>query len=137
LFAQSLRPTRFRSVSDRNPLDFIERDLVAGPVLEFCGTRAFVRGHGLSGFQRAAGFQIGRNSGGAEGMAADPARVPRSVARRWIMRQASTRFMGLSVSVPVLGAKAGFLALGWSQFCQGPPSSGRALHGALHGLFLS
>jgi hypothetical protein len=27
-------------------------------------------------------------------------RVPRSAARRWIMRQASTRFIGFSVSVP-------------------------------------
>src|SRR6202035_3454888 len=28
-------------------------------------------------------------------------RVPRSAARRWIIRQASTRFIGFSVNVPV------------------------------------
>ncbi len=33
--------------SDRNPLDLIERDLVAGAVVEPGGARAFVRRHEL------------------------------------------------------------------------------------------
>src|SRR5580700_10655719 len=40
--------------------------------------------------------------------------MPSSAARRWIMRQASTRFMGLSVSIPVRpggGAEEGSLAV--------------------------
>lgn len=30
--------------SDRDPFDFVERDLIAGMVIEFCRTRAFMRG---------------------------------------------------------------------------------------------
>jgi len=44
--------------SNRNPLDFIERDLIAGTVVELGGARAFVRSHQLGVFQRAAGLEI-------------------------------------------------------------------------------
>jgi hypothetical protein len=61
-----------------------------------------VRGHGLRVLQGAAGFKIGGDARGAEGMAADPASRAEFGGAAWIMRQASTRFIGLSVSVPVL-----------------------------------
>ena len=41
--------------SDCDPLDLIERDLVAGAVLEFGGARGFVRRHGLRVLDRDAG----------------------------------------------------------------------------------
>ena len=44
---------------DRDPLDFIERDLVAGAIVKLGGARAFMRGHGLRFFQRAAADEIG------------------------------------------------------------------------------
>jgi hypothetical protein len=81
--------------SNRNPLDLIKRNLIAGPIIELRCARAFMRRHGLRVFQRAAGFEIGRDPRGAKGMAADP------YARRWTMRQASTRCIGVSVSTPV------------------------------------
>ena len=59
--------------SNRNPLYFIERDLIAGPIVELGRPRAFMRGHRLGVLQCATGFQIGRYARGAEGMAADPA----------------------------------------------------------------
>jgi hypothetical protein len=58
--------TSFQLVLDRDPLDFIERDLIAGTVIELGCARAFVGGHGLGVFQRAAGFQVGRDAGGPE-----------------------------------------------------------------------
>src|SRR5208283_3196659 len=44
----------------------------AGAIIELRRAGAFVRGHGLRVFQGAAGFEIGRDSRGPEGMAADP-----------------------------------------------------------------
>ena len=59
-----------------------------------------MRGYGLSILQRAAGFQIGGDARGAEGVWQPIlARMPSSAARRWIMRQASTRFIAMVVSV--------------------------------------
>jgi hypothetical protein len=58
--------------SNRNPLDLIKRNLIAGPIIELRCARAFMRRHGLRVFQRAAGFEIGRDPRGAKGMAADP-----------------------------------------------------------------
>jgi hypothetical protein len=79
---------------------FVERDLIAGAIVELGGARTFVRGHRLGVLQRAAGFKKGDD---ARRKVWQPilTRVPRSAARRWIMRQASTWFIGLSVSVPV------------------------------------
>ena len=59
------------TASNRNPLDLVERNLIAGAIIELGGARAFVRRHGLSILQSAAGFKIGGDAGGAEGMAAD------------------------------------------------------------------
>jgi hypothetical protein len=59
------------STSNRNPLDLIERDLIAGAIIELRCARAFVRSHELRVFQCAAGLQVGRYSGGPEGVAAD------------------------------------------------------------------
>ena len=50
----------------------IKRDLVAGAIVELGGARAFVRGHGLSILQSAAGFKIGGDPGCSESVAADP-----------------------------------------------------------------
>ena len=57
---------------DHNPLYLIERDVVAGPIIKLRRARAFMRGHRLRVFQRAAGFEIGGDAGRAEGVAADP-----------------------------------------------------------------
>ena len=48
--------------SNRNPLDLIERDFVAGAIIELGRARAFVRRHSLRVFERAAGFEIGRDA---------------------------------------------------------------------------
>ena len=57
---------------DRNPLDLIARDLVAGAIVKLRRSRAFVRRHYLGVFERAAGFEIGGDPRRAESMAADP-----------------------------------------------------------------
>ena len=54
-----------------DPLDFIERDLVAGAVVKLGRARAFVRGHGLRVFERAAGFEIGADASRAKHVAAE------------------------------------------------------------------
>src|SRR5690348_15274723 len=59
------------SGSNLDPLDLIERDLVAGAVVELGGARAFVRGHGLGVFESAAGFEIGGDASRAEHIAAE------------------------------------------------------------------
>jgi hypothetical protein len=62
--------------------------------------RGLVGSHGLGVFECAAGFQVGRDASRVEGVASYFALKPRSAARRWIMRHASIRFIGVSVSVP-------------------------------------
>jgi hypothetical protein len=57
-----------RQVSNLDPFDLIERDLIAGTVVEPGGTRAFVRRHGLRVFERAAGLEIRGDAGRAEDM---------------------------------------------------------------------
>ena len=57
---------------NRDPLDLIKRDLIAGAIIELRGARAFVRRDGLRVLERPAVLEIGRDAGGAEGMAADP-----------------------------------------------------------------
>ena len=57
---------------NRNPVDLVERDLVARAVIELGGARAFVRRHGLSVLQRASRLQIGRYPRSAERVTADP-----------------------------------------------------------------
>jgi hypothetical protein len=51
--------------SNRDPLDLVEGGRIARAVVEFGGAWAFVRGHGLGIFERAAGFQIGGDPGSA------------------------------------------------------------------------
>ena len=74
-----------------NLLDFIERDLVVGAVVELGGTQALVGGHGLSVFERAAIVEIGGDPHCAKGMIADrrgnarrPAHGAAACARRRI-----------------------------------------------------
>jgi len=56
--------------SNRDPVDFVERNLIAGPVIELGRARTFVRRHRLCIFERAAVVEIGRNPRGAKRMAA-------------------------------------------------------------------
>jgi hypothetical protein len=60
------------SGSDRDPLNFVERNLIAGSIIELSDARTFMDRHGLGVLQRAAGFKIGGDARSAEGMAADP-----------------------------------------------------------------
>jgi len=57
--------------SNHDPLDLIERDLVAGAIVELRRARAFVRRHQLSILQGPAVVEIGGNPGGAERVAAN------------------------------------------------------------------
>jgi hypothetical protein len=57
---------------DRDPLNFVERNLVLSPVIELGRPRRFVVSDLLSHFQFSAVLQIRRNAGRAEGMIADP-----------------------------------------------------------------
>ena len=79
----------------------IERDLIAGAIVELGRARAFMRGHGLGVLQRAAGFEVGGDAGCSKRVTTDPDLHAKPAARRWIMRQASIRFIGFSVSAPV------------------------------------
>jgi hypothetical protein len=60
-----------RSLSNRNALDLIEGDLIACAVIELGGARTFMRGHELGVFERAAGFEVGGDTGCPESVAAD------------------------------------------------------------------
>jgi hypothetical protein len=55
---------------NRDPLDFVKRDLIRGPVVEFGGAGRLVRRDLLGVLQRAV-LQAGGDAGGAEGVAAD------------------------------------------------------------------
>jgi hypothetical protein len=56
---------------NRNPLDLIKCNLVAGPVIELGGARTFVGSHGLRVFEGAAGFELGRDAGCSKRVIAD------------------------------------------------------------------
>jgi hypothetical protein len=71
---------------DRDPLDLIERDGVAGAVIELGRPRALVRRHGLCILERAAGLEIGGDAGRPEHMAPELDPEPASAVRRRIMR---------------------------------------------------
>src|SRR4051794_12949549 len=62
--------------SDANPLDFVERNLVAGAVIELGGLGRLVGGNLLGLLDGAAGFEVGGDAGGPERVAADPRREP-------------------------------------------------------------
>jgi hypothetical protein len=55
---------------NRNPLDFIQRDVVARPVVELRRTRRFVRRNRLGVLDRPAVLQVRRDAGRAERVAA-------------------------------------------------------------------
>jgi hypothetical protein len=57
--------------SNHNPLDLIERDLIAAPVTEAGSPGRLMDGHLLGDLQPAAVLEVGRYPGGAEGVAAD------------------------------------------------------------------
>jgi hypothetical protein len=60
-------------VSNRDPLDLVECDLIAGTVVELGRTRAFVRRHRLGVLERAAPLKVSGDPRSAKSVAADPA----------------------------------------------------------------
>ena len=54
--------------SNGDPLHFVECYGIAGAIIELSGTRAFMRRHRFRVLERAAGFKIGGDAGGAERM---------------------------------------------------------------------
>ena len=56
--------------SNPNLLNLLQSEHIRGPVVELGGPRGGVGGDGLRLLDRPAVFQVGGNSGGAEGMAA-------------------------------------------------------------------
>lgn len=56
---------------NRDPLDLIERNLIAGAVIELGRARAFVRGHGLSMLKRTTVRKVSGDAGRAERVIAD------------------------------------------------------------------
>ena len=57
-------------VSDRDPLDFVECNFVAGPIVRLGRPRVLMRHRGL-GIQCAAGLQTGGHAGGSKRMTSD------------------------------------------------------------------
>jgi len=82
-------------------LDLVERNLIAGPIVEFRRTRPFVRRHCLAAFEGTGVVEIGCDPRCAERVTADFGSRPASLTRRRIMRQASTRCIAELVSSPV------------------------------------
>jgi hypothetical protein len=68
---ERIDPSSWVVVLDHDPLDFIERNLVAGAVVELSRLRGFVSGDLLGMLDGAAVLQIGSDAGGPEGMATD------------------------------------------------------------------
>jgi hypothetical protein len=86
---------------NRNPLDLIARDIVAGTVIKLGRARAFMRRHRLGVFEGAAGLKISGDPRGAEGMAADPGTRAEVGGAALDHAISVDGFIGLSVSVPV------------------------------------
>jgi hypothetical protein len=90
-WVKSLSPT----LLDHNPLDLVERDLIAGVILELRRARTFVRRHRLSILQSAAVFKAGGDSCRPKRVTTNLASSPASRARRRIIdrrRRDSLRF---------------------------------------------
>src|SRR5436305_1715456 len=64
------------AASNGNPLDFVERNLVAGAVVELGGLGALVGRNLLGLLDGPARFEVGGDAGGPEGVAADPLGEP-------------------------------------------------------------
>ena len=56
---------------NRDPLHLLEGNLITGPIVELGSTRAFVRGHSSRILKRTAGFEVSRNAGRLEHVAAE------------------------------------------------------------------
>src|ERR1035437_7814197 len=56
---------------NHNPLDLIERDLIAAPVIEAGSPGRLMGGHLLGDLQPAAVLEVSRYPGGAEGVGGD------------------------------------------------------------------
>ena len=63
-----LRAQKVYLILYRDLLDFVERDGVAGAVVEFGGPRAFMSGDLLSLFERPTIFEVGGDPSGSEGV---------------------------------------------------------------------
>ena len=92
-----------QSTSDRNPLDFIECDLVAGPVVELGRARAFVRRHGLGVFKGAAVLKVGRYPRGPESVAADFLRDAGRLGRQHLAKRLDLGERQAALVAPGLG----------------------------------
>ena len=68
--AKEPKPTVPRK-SKRNPLDFIEHDLIASSVIKPRRTIGFMAGHVLRDLQLATVLQVGGNAGGSEAVGSD------------------------------------------------------------------
>jgi hypothetical protein len=71
---------------NRNPLHFVERNLILSPIVELRRSRRLVVGDVLRGFKLALVLQVRGDAGRPESLVPDPHfdAVPR--VRRWIMR---------------------------------------------------
>src|SRR5690349_9318009 len=65
------------AASDGNPLDFVERNLVAGAVVELGRLGALVGRNLLGLLDGPARFEVGGDAGGPERMATNPGGEPR------------------------------------------------------------
>jgi hypothetical protein len=80
---------RYAGLLNRNPLDLVERNLVARAIIELRRARAGMIGHRLGVFERAAIGEIIREAGRAERVAAHFSvdagllREPSCATRRW------------------------------------------------------
>jgi len=56
--------------ADRDPFDLVERDFIAGPVVELCRPWGLVSGDRLRVLDRAPVLKVGSDPGSPEGVAA-------------------------------------------------------------------
>jgi hypothetical protein len=99
---------------DHNPLDLIERDDVGRAVVELGSARALMRSHRLRVFERSAGFEIGGDARGAEGVTTDfdlQACVGRSTADHSVDVDAMHRQAGENARLANCRAEEGSTAL--------------------------
>ncbi len=88
---------------NRNPVDLIEGDVVAGAVVEFGGFGAFVVGYSLGVLDRAAVFQVGRDAGRPEHVVADRGGKPVGV---FVSRDEYQHLQGLDYAYWIARAEA-------------------------------
>src|SRR5712664_1907864 len=96
-----------------DPLDPIECDRVTGAVVELGRVRAFVCGHALRIFERAASVHVGRDPGSPERMAVDAyleAHVGRAALNHAVGVDAVNSMVGEPASAANCRAEEGALA---------------------------